>query len=220
MNKKCGKLNNIIDETDSKISFFSKIVEDLNVLDIGVVQHENEKVDTSTWLHRALCLRSKKILGLDIDQGGVEYLNEKGFEVVYADAQNFHIGKTFDVVTAGDLIEHLDNPGGFLDCVKEHLNANGLLALSTPNPFWWKTWIHVLIKGYSCPHPEHTCWYCERTIIQLLERHGYYVEHFEYGTVYILETFFQKLTKIINTLIPLPQRFRHNTIMIKARVKS
>ena len=209
-----------VDWTDAKIVFFSKLAEDKNVLDIGVVQHEIDKVDKSTWLHRALSIKASRNTGLDIDQEGVNYLNGKGFNVIQADAQDFQLGEIFEVIVAGDLIEHLDNPGGFLDCVREHLASGGRFAISTPNPFWWKTYLHVLIKGSSCPHPEHTCWYCEQTLRQLLERHGFQVERLEYGTVYILSTIYQKLTKLINKVLPLPARFRHNTIMLVAKVAS
>ena len=209
-----------IDWSDVKIRFFSQIVENNNVLDVGVVQHEMNKVDNGTWLHRALCIKSKKIVGLDIDLNGVNFLKERQFNVIHADAQNFELERNFDVITAGDLIEHLDNPGGFLECVKAHLSPGGRLAISTPNPFWWKTYLHVLIKGSSCVHPEHTCWYCERTLIQLLQRHNFRIERLEYGTVYILSTFFQKMTKLINTIIPLPARFKHNTIMLVAKLDS
>lgn len=209
-----------VDWKDVKINFFSQLAEGKNVLDIGVVQHELEKVDNRTWLHRALCIKSKKILGIDIDLEGVNSLNNRGFNVVHADAQAFELENKFDVIIAGDLIEHLDNPGGFLECVKKHLDTDGIFAVSTPNPFWWKTYLHVLIKGNSCPHPEHTCWYCEQTLIQLLERHGLHVERLEYGTVYILSTFYQKLTMYINRIFPLPDRFRHNTIMLVAKLKT
>ncbi len=209
-----------VDWSDVKINFFSHLAEDNEVLDIGVVQHELEKIENSTWLHRALCSKSEKILGLDIDLTGVNSLNDRGFNVIHADAQYFQLGRKFDVITAGDLIEHLDNSGGFLECVKKHLKPNGIFAVSTPNPFWWKTYLHVLIKGNSCPHPEHTCWYCEQTLTQLLERHGFSVERLEYGSVYILSTTYQKLTKFINRFLFLPNRFRHNTILVVAKLKS
>lgn len=213
------EIESLVDWSDSKIIFFSKYVENRNVLDIGVVQHDMDKASSSTWLHRALSIKAKNILGIDIDSKGIEHLKNLHFNIEYADAQDFHLDKTFDVITAGDLIEHLDNPGGFLECVKEHLLSTGRLVLSTPNPFWWKTFFHLLLKGNSCPHPEHTCWFCEQTITQLLERHGFYVEKLDYGTVYILSTFYQRLTKIITTILPLPKRFRHNTIMLTAKIK-
>ncbi len=209
----------MVDWNDAKIVFFSKLAEDKNVLDIGVVQHETDKVGKSTWLHRALTIKARKILGIDIDSTGINYLKSKKFNVILADAQDFRLDETFDLVTAGDLIEHLDNPGGFLECVKKHLNPNGRLVISTPNPFWWKTYLHVLIKGGACPHPEHTCWYCEQTLSQLLERHGFEVETIEYGTVYLLTTFYQKMTKLMVMLLPLPDRFRHNTFMLVAKMK-
>lgn len=211
-------LQNDVDVSDAKIRFFSEIVKGKNVLDIGVVQHDLEKVNMMTWLHRAIFLSADNVLGMDIDQQGVIFLNDKGYDVIYADAQAFDLDRTFDVITAGDLIEHLDNPGGFLESVKKHLGKEGVLVISTPNPFWWKTWIHVLVKGNASPHPEHTCWYCEKTIQQLLMRHGYRIDRLEYGTVFILATFFQRLTKLINTIVPLPARFRHNTMMLVAKV--
>ncbi len=208
-----------VDWDDAKITFFSRLVENKSVLDVGVVQHEMDKVGNSTWLHRALSIKANKILGLDIDKKGVDFLNSKQFNVIHADAQNFKLGKIFDVIIAGDLIEHLDNPGGFLECVKAHLAPGGVLAISTPNPFWWKTYLHVLVRGDSCPHPEHTCWYCEKTLVQLLNRHGFEVDTLKYGTVYILSTLYQRITKILNFILPLPDRFRHNTIMLVAKVR-
>ena len=89
-----------IDVSDVKISFFSEIVQGKNVLDIGVVQHDNKKIDRSTWLHRALCVKAKNILGLDIDREGVDFLKGRGFNVIHADAQDFHLNKTFQVITA------------------------------------------------------------------------------------------------------------------------
>ena len=210
---------NKVEWSDVKIEFFSQLAQGRDVLDIGVVQHAIDKFENSTWLHRALCIKANKIVGLDIDKEGVESLVDRGFDVVCANAQDFDLGKQFEVIIAGDLIEHLDNPGGFLECVKTHLRPDGIFAVSTPNPFWWKTFLHVLIKGNSCPHPEHTCWYCEKTLTQLLDRHGLSVTRIEYGTVYILSTTFQKITKVINKVIPLPDRFRHNTIMITAHLE-
>ena len=207
----------LIDASDAKIRFFCTHVVGKSVLDLGVVQHELENIDNKTWLHRAIRGKAESVVGLDLDQSGVSYLNGLGFDVIHGDAQDFQIEKKFDVVTAGDLIEHLDNPGGMLNSVAHHLSEGGRLILSTPNPFWWKTYLHVLFTGDSRPHYEHTCWFCERTLTQLLQRFNYEVEVIEYGTVYILKSWVQYVTKWVTTLLPLPNRFRHNTIMIVAK---
>ena len=207
-----------IDYRDTKIQFFLPLVKDKCVLDIGVVQHEREKYQHGTWLHRAIKESSKDCVGLDIDQDGVNFLKKDGYHVVNADAQSFDLGVKFDVVVAGDIIEHLSNVGGFLDSVKKHLSPNGILALSTPNQFWWKTYLLVAAKGNAKPHPQHTCWFCEKTLEQVLTRHGFEIVSISYGTVYNLATFNQRMTKRINTVLLLPNRFRHNTIMITAKI--
>jgi 2-polyprenyl-3-methyl-5-hydroxy-6-metoxy-1,4-benzoquinol methylase len=157
-------------------------------------------------------------LGLDIDKKGIQFLLEKGYKVICADAQDFNLGEKFDVIVAGDIIEHLSDAGKFLECVKLHLKPEGILAISTSNVFWWKTWIHVALKGNSSPHPQHTCWFCEVTLTELLRRHGFQIDRVNYNTVYDLSTFYQKATKILNYILPIPNRFKHNTVMVVARI--
>jgi 2-polyprenyl-3-methyl-5-hydroxy-6-metoxy-1,4-benzoquinol methylase len=206
-----------IDYDDAKISFFLPLIRNKKVLDIGVVQHDLSKYNDPKWLHRAICRHSNHAVGIDIDQNGVQFLIDKGYNVIPADAQNFDLNEKFDVVIAGDLLEHLSNTGGFIDSVKRHLKPHGLLAVSTPNPFWWKTLLKVVLIGDPVPHPQHTCWFCEKTIVQLLERQGLSVRKIKYDTIYNLITLSQKVTKIINTAIPLPPRFKHNTLMVIAK---
>jgi len=201
---------------DCKIAFFSELARGKDVLDMGVLQHEMEKVDNPNWLHRAVVDASKSCVGLDIDQPGVKALRDKGFEVVCADAQNFDLGRSFDVVAAGDLIEHLDNVGGFLDCVRKHVRPGGVFALSTPNPFWWKTFVHVLLTGRAVVHEQHTEWLCPQTAEQILNRHGFRVSQIEFGSVYSMNTIIQRITWLLDHVIPLPRRLRLNTIMLTA----
>ena len=50
--------------------------------------------------------------------------------------QNFDLGRTFDTVFAGELIEHLGNVDGFLSSARRHLEPGGQLVLTTPNVFY------------------------------------------------------------------------------------
>lgn len=209
-----------IDAGDAKIDFFLPLVKGKNVLDLGVVQHGRDRYKRDTWLHRAIKATSEKVVGVDIDREGIEYLNDQGYDVVFGDVQCLNLDQTFEVIVAGDIIEHLTNFDGFLESVGRHLDESGVFALSTPNPFWWRTWIMVLVKGGAHPHPEHTCWFCESTLQQLLVRKGFEITRVDYGTVYDSSRFTQRITKWINYLIPLPARFRHNTLMIVARKRS
>jgi SAM-dependent methyltransferase len=209
---------NDINWEDPKIKFFCKYSKNKNVLDLGIVQHDYHKIDFSTWLHRAIKSVSKSCIGVDIDREGLKELEARNFDVLYGDVQKLNLKKKFQVITAGDLIEHLDNGGLFLSSVKRHMKKDSLFILSTPNPFWWKTFLHVLFRGHSSPHPEHTCWFDEATLKQFLERNGFSIIEFDYGTVYSLTTAIQHITRAINLVLPLPKRFRHNTMLIACKI--
>lgn len=58
-------------------------------------------------------LSLKKSVGLEIDEESVKKLKSEGYSVLQGDAQNFDINQKFDVLVAGELIEHLDNQAYF-----------------------------------------------------------------------------------------------------------
>jgi 2-polyprenyl-3-methyl-5-hydroxy-6-metoxy-1,4-benzoquinol methylase len=147
-----------------------------NVLDIGVVQHDSDYEKTENWLHKHLDRKCIDILGIDILPDEIEKLQERGYNVQVADAEQFDLPDTYDTIVAGELIEHLSNPGDFLDNCYNHLRPGGELILTTPN-----VWGIVYLKRLAFPgevncNPEHTCWYDSRTLRQFLERHGYEVD--------------------------------------------
>ena len=58
-----------------------------------------------------------------------------GTTCVAADAEEFDLGRSFEVVWAGEIIEHLSCAGGFLDAARRHLEPGGRLVITTPNAF-------------------------------------------------------------------------------------
>lgn len=141
------------------------------VLDIGAASG-NRRAD---WLHGSLARVSRRLVGLDIDESEVERLRVAGWDIRHADACDFALDESFDVVVAGEVIEHLDNLKGFLRSVARHLSPGGLLVITTPNPFAVSNFVYRLFDGVRVHH-EHTAWYCETTLAQLLRRHGFEVE--------------------------------------------
>ena len=78
----------------------------------------------------------------------------------------------FDVVTAFDIIEHVQNPANFLQELREILQPGGVLAISSPDTG------HVLryLMGAKWPmlQPlQHTVLFSQRSIAALLERSGF-----------------------------------------------
>ncbi len=152
---------------------------DDRVLDVGCAAHTADAVHRHDWLHRHLVRHAREVVGVDILPEEVERLVAMGFNVRTADAERMRLGERFDVVVAGEIIEHLANPGLFLETVREHLLPSGRLILTTPNAWAYHRTIRAWFREVPC-HEDHTCWYDRVTLMQLLQRYHYRVQSLEY----------------------------------------
>ena len=183
---------------------------DQDILDIGCAVGYKK----SDWLHSQIKNVSNSVFGIDIDKESIAEIKKLGFDVEAHDAQNFDLKKRFSLVHAGELIEHLDNFGGFLDSVKDHLNEGGRLLLTTPNALRINNFIYSISGGLRV-NEEHTCWFCETTLSSLLRRKGFeiveigYIKHTTFG-------FIRKLFLRLRTLL-LPEKVAWNTLYVIAR---
>jgi SAM-dependent methyltransferase len=82
------------------------------------------------------------------------------------------LGRSFDVVFGGEVIEHLSCAGAFLDAARRHLAPGGSLVLTTPNAFAVANFVYR-IGGRPRVNKGHMCWYDETTLRQLLQRHRF-----------------------------------------------
>jgi 2-polyprenyl-3-methyl-5-hydroxy-6-metoxy-1,4-benzoquinol methylase len=169
---------------DHKIAFMVKYARGKRVLDIGCVDHNPANYQSQYWLHKALKEVAKELVGVDLLGEGVRYLIEKGYNVIHADAESLSLGERFDVVIAGDVLEHLSNPGLFLDATARHLAPGGQLLISTPNPWHWRFIVKGIVGHNLDPNPEHTCWFCPQTLSQLCGRYGLRLRELAYGSRY------------------------------------
>jgi 2-polyprenyl-3-methyl-5-hydroxy-6-metoxy-1,4-benzoquinol methylase len=153
------------------------------ILDIGcaATQLENlkEKIESNLWLHEELTKRFSKVVGIDIKKKEIQELKKIGYDVRYGNAEDFELNEKFDTIVAGELIEHLSNPGKFLDACWNHLKEGGKVILTTPNPFWFEFIIRKNFKRLYV-NPEHTAWYDERVLTQLAKRHRFEVVEIKY----------------------------------------
>lgn len=156
----------------SKLDWIGRFLSaEATVLDLGCVCHDLDQTAVP-WLHGFLRDRCARVLGVDYLGESVERMQQDGFEAVCADVQQMDLGERFDVVVAGDIVEHLDNVGLFLDRSRAHLADGGLLLLTTPNPVNYTRWVRLLVKGSAGGNAEHTCWFTAKLLRQLAERHG------------------------------------------------
>jgi SAM-dependent methyltransferase len=154
-----------------------------DVLDLGVVdsrraeQATAEKLtDCSTLLHDHIRRINPNVLGLDIDEEGVEILRSRGYNACCADVHTMDLGRQFDTIVAGEIIEHLPNPGQALITLRQHLKPAGRLVLTTCNPFCILELWKILLYNDVQVHEEHTMWFDPRTLGRLLTMCGYEVE--------------------------------------------
>lgn len=189
---------------DHKIKFAVKYCKNKNVLDIGSVQHNPENYKSKYWVHKALKEVSSSIVGIDLYKSGVDYLNKRGFNMIFADAQQFELGKTFDVIMAGDIIEHLEDFSGFIESCKRHMHSESRLLISTPNPWYWRYIVKAALSKEVSSNPEHTCWLCPRTLRQLLSRHDMYIGEIVFGSTYLRDR-----------LMPLPSGWKHTSFHVE-----
>ena len=107
-------------------------------------------------------------VGIDLDANAVDSIHARGDKsFLHADAGSIDLEDTFDVVHAGELIEHLDDFQSFLAAARRHMKPDGVLILTTPNVFCISNFVY---RFGSAPrvNSEHTCWFCEDTLGQLL----------------------------------------------------
>lgn len=189
------------------------------VLDVGCTSHTLE-VGSPHWLHGRLKQRFHDLVGIDISRENLESLRKAGFDNLHLQsAESFELADKFDTIVAGELIEHLANPGLFLQRAKWHLKEGGSIVLTTPNPFSIAYFLYAVLKfPRTCQNLEHTCWFCPRTMVELTGRNGLRVSHFELIDDYdsddssFLYRQFGRIMKLSSPL--LPKRLRKTMLFV------
>jgi len=149
---------------------------------VGCVGHKlaESAAEQAHSLHYQLCrsFPDANVLGLDIDAAGIERMRQIGFRVQVGDAQNLEFGPSFDTILAGELMEHLQNPGQFLEGAARALKPGGRLVLSTPNVFCvMLSLMYLFDRPFN---PEHVLWFCPQTLRQLLTRCGFCITELDF----------------------------------------
>lgn len=181
-----------------------------SVLDVGCASRHGRP----DWIHGLIAKVVPELVGIDIDAATLTELRTQGYDVREADACGFELGRTFDLVFAGELIEHLDDVHGFLASARAHLKEGGQLVLTTPNAFYVGNFVYRL-GGHAQVHAEHTCWYCEDTLRQVLQRNGFAPPEI-YFSGHSSPTLMRKMATFMSRLL-LPPRLAFDTLVAAAR---
>ncbi len=150
----------------------------LRVLHVGAADapYTWDALANGTWLHSKLSAVAGECLGVDIDEPTVARLRQErgitNLRVANCETLDPADVGTFDLVVAGEVIEHLDNPGLFLDGVRRVVSPTGHLLITTINAFCLRRLVRIPTHIESV-HPDHTYYFSHRTLSTLVERHGF-----------------------------------------------
>jgi SAM-dependent methyltransferase len=190
-----------------------------DVLDVGCAGHI-PKPGSAYWLHGRLRDKFPSVVGIDLDANNVQQLRESGYENIYvANAEDFDLNSKFDTIVAGELIEHLSNPGLFFSRCRVHLKPQGRVVVTTPYTFALLYILYAFIKfPKTCQNDEHAIWFCPRTLSELASRNGFRVDYwkliedYEFDNPSLSYRFFVRIVTTIGRLV-LPARLRKNNMI-------
>ena len=159
----------------------AKSVVHLGFADVGLTE---AKRGGGTWLHAQLAEVATDAAGIDLDEDAVTRARALGYAAHVADCQRpgalAALGLApAEVVVAGELIEHLDLPGAFLDEVGSLVSDGGSLVITTPNAQRLTNVVGALL-GRDIVSGEHVGWHSWKTLDTLLRRHGWRLEELAY----------------------------------------
>ncbi|PKL70339.1 MAG: hypothetical protein CVV30_02985 [Methanomicrobiales archaeon HGW-Methanomicrobiales-1] len=161
-------------EVIEKVAFIQNRCRGKSILDLGCIRHNAEfaKKDPN-WLHQKIKEVAKNVIGIDYLENEVKKLKDMGYDIRFGDVtQPLTFNERFDVIVAGDIIEHLSNFDGFFENCLKYLKDDGILIISTPNPFFTDEFHYVSFKRNYIINPEHTCWIDPQALSQLSQRYN------------------------------------------------
>jgi SAM-dependent methyltransferase len=118
------------------INFVKALKENKKILDIGCT--DMPKIDLNNgFLHKKICDNANKkvkILGVDYNKNKIKKMKLKGYNCIHANILNKFTKQKFDLIIAGEIIEHIPDQNRFILSLKNLLSKNGKILITTPNP--------------------------------------------------------------------------------------
>jgi SAM-dependent methyltransferase len=151
--------------------------------------------DSSMWLHghvvRAAGQRQgvdhAPVVGVDIDRDRVLEMQRWGYAAETCDVLDLGArfpAENFNLIIAGEIIEHIPDQVGFLRACRSVLSSKGVLLISTPSPFGIAFVPWYWLTGREYTGSGHVLWHSPRTLAGLAALAGLRlaaVHHCTYG---------------------------------------
>jgi len=171
-----------------RVEFIKRYCAGKKVLHLGCTNwpYTSEAVENDMLLHLELEKTARELYGFDYDQQGLDMLESAGAKNLYrADLEKLDeldLSETFDVIVAGEMIEHLNNPGLFLKGIQRFMTAGTQLIISTINAYCGMRFAIYGLRGrggmVEPVHPDHVAYYSYSTLKLLVERQNLHIDEF------------------------------------------
>lgn len=171
-----------------RLDYLCHLAAGASVLHLGctAAPYTKQNLANGNLLHARLEQVADHVTGVDNDEDGINELRELGFgDLILADLERLEdceLSREYDLIIAGEVIEHLNDPGRFLRGLRKHMQSSTRLAITTINAYCGMRFFQYALRGKGGAaepvHPDHVAYYSYRTLKLLLERNGYIVESF------------------------------------------
>jgi SAM-dependent methyltransferase len=158
------------------------------VLHLGCTNYPytKESLENNILIHLEIEKVAKELYGFDFDQKGIDILRNSGGKNLFrADLEKLEevpLDETFDVIIAGEMIEHLSNPGLFLKGIQRFMNDKTNLVITTINAYSAMRFMIYSLRGRGGAiepvHPDHVAYYSYKTLSLVIERENLQVRDF------------------------------------------
>lgn len=175
-------------ETVQRVEYIKKTCRGKKVLHLGCTNYPYTQVmlDSDALLHLELEKVAATLYGFDFDQKGIDILSGLGVKNLFrADLEKLDeldLNETFDVIIAGEIIEHLSNPGLFLKGIRRFMNDETILVVTTINAYCAMRFFIYGARGRGGVnepvHQDHVAYYSYKTLNLILERENLGLKEF------------------------------------------
>lgn len=139
-------------------------------VDTGVLEN---RLLSQSHLHMMLLSVAERAWGVDVNREGIELMARLGVPDLHAangeDLSRLELGDRPDLILASEVLEHVSNPGDFLDSLRAF---DCEVLISVPNAFSGRS--HICVRnGQEFVHPDHNYYFSYVTLKALIEKHGF-----------------------------------------------
>lgn len=184
----CEKNEKRLEKQEYILEYLSK--KNASIIDVGCASHLKnikEQMVKGTWLHSRLDRVTNENYGIDINEEAVNVLRKEygRTDVFLADILvdiekiKTYIGGKKDFLLLADVMEHVDDPIGFLRKIKEGKIAEKII-ITVPNSFHFINMYFAVRKNAEVINSDHRFWFSPFTLLKCCKEAGIDIEEIDF----------------------------------------